>query len=316
MSGYNYSGNNNMEFIENLVKGKHLILQSTDIGMFDFSIFERDINCDNTDNVITYDNKKYYNFNGNTTIKLEKFIYIPDSISEFTVEGYIFLTPEAKNPSINVDIIAGINENTYYKGFYIGITTSGLFRFSTGNGNRHASYYDGLPVNETFHFAWVFDGLSKRLYINGLLKLNESLDVGYRDFDNPPNITIGYMNYDNKLYGGEYSKIISHQLIVHSTVKYNSEFTPEYIDYSFIKNGFVSGTTRKRINEYSHDTIPVSCYVSVHDVDEYNNMVADTVSDDNGLYRFINLKSNHRYVTIAKYGDDVTVSGIIIPSVT
>lgn len=275
-----------------------LLLQADSSGLRDLSSFPRALK--NTPSQVAIRNSyHYYDLAGNTTAKWGYEARLPSFVSQMTIEGWMYLTPQAKNPSINVDIIAGIAGESYSRGFYMGISTSGEFRFHTGNGTRHSMLVNALPVNQTFHFAWVLTGTHKKLYINGT---EVASDATTRPIENPPNLTLGYMNYNNEPYDDEYSKAQIHQLIIWDGVKYTTNFTPEHHIYNRVNlggaehlpnGGMIVPSSYKGVIEGQtlELNIPVSRKVMVYHRFT-GKLLGATWSDEFGNYTVSELPSN------------------------
>ena len=281
-----------------------LLLQADSGGLQDLSTRARKA-PKNMTQVSVIDGHYYYDLAGNTTVKWGKEDRLPTSIKNITIEGWLYLSPAAINPTANVDILAGIANESYSYGFYMGLTTTGLFRFVTGDGAYHYGSYAGLPVNTAFHFAWVINGSSKKLFINGILVLSNTITQG---ITNPPNITLGYMNYNNELYDGEYSKAKIHQLIMWDEVKYTGNFTPEHINYEQVQMGLPDDLTVGKIVPADYDGViadrvlikgvPTERKVAVYRRST-NELVNTAWSDIAGNYRFDNLRPNTEYYVLS-----------------
>lgn len=69
----------------------------------------------------------------------------------------------------------------------------------------------------------------------------------------------------------------------------------------------ISGYVGKKKDEYSNDTIPVSCMVSIFDGFS-KELVSTTYSGDDGVYVFGHMKINHKYYITSYIDKDVTTN--------
>lgn len=281
-----------------------LLLQADSSGLQDLSAIARKTS-NNMAQVSVINGYYYYDLAGNTTVKWSKENRLPTETKIITIEGWLYLSAAARNPSINVDILGGIAGGSYSRGFYLGLYTSGELRFVTGNSTRDTAYYPAPPANTAFHFAWVMDGVNKKLYLNGVQVLTAPFAGA---LENPPNITFGYMNYDNELYAGEYSKAKIHQLIVWNGVKYTGNFTPEHINYEQVQMGLPDDLLIGKIvpadyNGVIADKVLINGVPTERKVAIYrrstNELVDTTWSDISGNYRFDSLRPNTEYYVLS-----------------
>lgn len=275
-----------------------ILLQADEMGLSDLSSYSRPI-FDRKGQTSIIDGQPYYNMAGNTYAKWRTDQRLPFSDKKITIEGWIYL-----DSLEGAGHLFGGRNGSYLRGFFLGFGSSGSFLFSTAGGKRHLSSYTSVPVQEATHFAWVLDGSSKRLYINGNIFAS---DVNTEGLSTPDALTFGYSSDSNNPEGGLANMHI-HQLIVWDGVRYDANFLANYVDY-----GQQILPTNDIPNEYKYLTsdfngfiadkvlikgVPAARKVCAYDR-RSNELVAVTWSDSFGNYHFDNLLPDTEYYVVA-----------------
>lgn len=275
-----------------------ILMQADANGLRDLSAYSRRFTA--TDGRMSLINGHYYyNLNGDSAASWDMGGRLQLSAKKFTIEGWI----NTKNMTTTGLFIGGQN-NSYLYGFFMGFTSSGKFLFSTGDGNRHISDYAAIAPNTTAHFAWVVDGIKKSLYINGNLFDTQNMTSG---ISNVNTVTFGYSTENNQPTGS-FSDILVHQLIVWDGVKYKANFSAEYTKYNQQTLGSNDTNTGYKYlpanyNGVIADKVLIKGLPAKRKVCLYrrstNELESTMWSDDDGNYRFDNLRPDTEYYVIA-----------------
>lgn len=248
------------------------------------------------------DGHYYYDLGGDSGARFQYDTRIPLDKKVFTIEGWI--NSAVSTSAVNEFIFGGLGVD-YNNGFYVGFVGDG-FLLATGSGSRDRNAYGSFPVNQAVHFAWVMDGIRKKLYINGVKVLDAPITTG---ITKSPSMTFaggGGGIYDTIDTSPSFSKV--HQLILWDDVRYTQNFTPEYIEYeqqqSYASEQLASGSvTRAGFDGVIADRVLIKGAPTERKVVLYrrgdDKLIGKTWSDKAGNYRFENLDRSVEYYVLS-----------------
>lgn len=277
-----------------------LLVQASSLGLSDLSDYGRYIASD-IDRLTIVDGQFYYDLGGVTTALWQPDFRLPTASKVMTFEGWI-ISPVSSPISSNTQYLLGLIDKSFNSGMFLGFNTRG-FVLPTGDGSRDNPEYASFPVNIPTHFAWVMNGVTKKLYINGTLVLSDVMLYG---ISTASAFTFGYADPTQKVVNQSKAKL--HQLVIWNGVKYTEDFTPEYISYEQ-KSLFFNDLEKQSSFVYAEyngviaDKVLIKGAPSQRKVSLYEratgNLVSSTWSDKAGNYRFTGLNPRIEYYVLA-----------------
>lgn len=220
----------------------------------------------------------------------------------FTIEGWVLLTSGAYQ-----SIFASLARGSFTKGLSLDLASDGIVLVNGGaQGDDSTSYVPSVDTTKPVHFAWVLDGSTKKLYINGLLAGSSAI------ISTPvqsPNLLIfggGQNSISDTAYPASKAKV--GRFTFWDEVKYTGEFTPDRgpVGLPELKplNGFLFRKLfTADMTGIIADKVLIKGVPSKRKVCLYhrstNELISTTWSDEAGNYRFDNLRPNTEYYVIA-----------------
>ena len=277
-----------------------LDIVASDTGLADLSPSFRAMASDPS-RIITIDGFSYYDLRGDSVWSwAAEPAFNADAV--FTIEGWVLLTSGAYQ-----SIFASLASGSFTKGLSLDLASDGIVLINGGaQGDDSTSYVPSVDTTKPVHFAWVLDGSTKKLYINGLLAGSTPIVSAPAK---SPNLLIfggGQNSISNTAYPSSKAKVS--RFTFWDGVKYTGEFTPD--------RGAVGLPELKRLDGFSlhklftadkngviADKVLIKGVPTMRKVCLYlratNELVAKTWSDNAGNYRFNNLQAGNEYYVLA-----------------